>query len=58
MSTAAERLALLAGGRDETTLSYRKQLEATQSACLHLAAGTGENAQTPTSQVHAVLGSF
>ena len=54
----AQRFALPASGRDEIALFYWNQLRATQTACLHLAAGTGENAQTPTSRVHAVLGSF
>ena len=44
----------LVGGDDGTPLC-RNQLRATQTACLHLAAGTGENAPTPTSRVQAVL---
>src|SRR5688572_29746181 len=37
-----------AGGWDERTPFWRNQLQAAETACLHLAAGTGENAQTPT----------
>jgi len=43
----AQRLALAAWW-DEVTPLCRNQLQATQTACLHLAAGTGENAATPT----------
>jgi len=62
---AAYRCALPAGGRDEITPLCRNQLQAKQTACLHRAAGTGENAQSPTTmapaffagdRVHAVLG--
>jgi hypothetical protein len=42
-----ERRALPAGGRDETTPLYRNQPQATEMS---------ENAATPTSRVHAMLG--
>jgi hypothetical protein len=34
------------GGRDKTTPLWQNELEAKETACLHLAAGTGENAHT------------
>lgn len=45
-----------AGGRDEMMLFYRNQPQATKTACLHLAAGTGENAQATTSR--ELVGAF
>jgi hypothetical protein len=45
---SAQRLALAAGGRGETTPFYRNNFKSRKLP---------ENAQTPTSRVHAVLGS-